>query len=149
MPYDDETGHSYFETDEDAECWLNLYTPEAYYYASPADPHPGTIPINNPMPDDDTPFIPQNPSPEFPLCPQCNDHHCANAICFTTFEENLAVPLRDAGASIYKEGDVTDLAIKHALTNISPGDLQLESIGTMPITNAPTVVEYITHLLNA
>jgi hypothetical protein len=107
MPYDDETGHSYFESDEDTERWLNLYAPEAYYYASPADPHPGTIPIDDPMPDDDTPFIPWNPSPEFPLYPQCNDHHRQNAICFTTFEANLAVPLRDAGASIYKEGDVT------------------------------------------
>jgi hypothetical protein len=59
------------------------------------------------MPDDDTPFISQNPSPEFPLCPQCNDHHRPNAICFTTFKENLAIPLHNAGASIYKEGDVT------------------------------------------
>jgi hypothetical protein len=59
------------------------------------------------MPDDDTPFVPQNPSPEFPLCLQCSNHHHRDAICFTTFEANLAVPLCDAGASIYKEGDVT------------------------------------------
>jgi hypothetical protein len=107
MPYNDKTGHSYFETNEDAECWLNLYMLEAYYYTSPADQHPGTIPIDNPMPDDNTPFVPQNPSPEFPLCPQCSDHHRRDAICFTIFEENLAAPLHDAGASIYKEGDVT------------------------------------------
>jgi hypothetical protein len=104
MPYNNETGHSYFKSDKDTDQWLNLYAPEAYYYPLPADPQPRTIPIDDPMPDDDTPFIPQNPSPKFPLCPQCNDHHHLNAICFTTFEENLAIPLHDAGASIYKGG---------------------------------------------
>jgi len=42
-----------------------------------------------------------------------------------------------------------DLATKHASTNISPRDLQLESTGTTPIMNAPTVAGYTTHLLNA
>jgi hypothetical protein len=104
MPYDNKTSHFYFKSDEDAERWLNLYAPEAYYYPSPTGPQSGTISINNPMLDNNTPFIPQSP---FPLCPQCNNHHHPNAICFTIFEENLAIPLYDAGASIYKEGDVT------------------------------------------
>ena len=42
-----------------------------------------------------------------------------------------------------------DLAAKHALMNILPEDPQLELTGTMLITNAPTVVEYTTHPLNA
>jgi hypothetical protein len=42
-----------------------------------------------------------------------------------------------------------DLAVKHTSTNISPGGLQLESTGTMPIVNVPTVVGYTTRLLNA
>jgi hypothetical protein len=42
-----------------------------------------------------------------------------------------------------------DLAIKHALTNISPGGLQLESTGTMPTVNVPTVEGYTTRRLNA
>jgi hypothetical protein len=42
-----------------------------------------------------------------------------------------------------------DLAAKHTSTNISPGGLQLESTGTMPIANVPTVEGYTTRLLNA
>ncbi len=38
MPYDDETGHSYFESDEDAEQWNSLYAPEAFWYDTPACP---------------------------------------------------------------------------------------------------------------
>ena len=64
MPYDDETGHSYFESDEEAERWLSLYAPEVFLYPSPIDQRPRTIPM-----DDVIPSSPTIPSPEFPLCP--------------------------------------------------------------------------------
>src|SRR6266851_1818781 len=72
MPYDNETGHSYFKSDEDAERWLSYYAPEAYYY---------TFPIDTPM-HNNSPFIPKDPS--------------ATTSC-----------LCNAGASVYKKGDVT------------------------------------------
>jgi len=94
MPYDDKTGHSYFESDEEAERWLSLYTSEAFLYPSPVDQRPRIVPIEDDMP----------PSPEFPYCPQCSDHHHPNTICV---EGAMATTLRDIGASIYKKGDVT------------------------------------------
>jgi hypothetical protein len=42
MSYDDETGHSYFESDADTDQWNSLYAPNTYYYntpeGSPCDP---------------------------------------------------------------------------------------------------------------
>jgi len=38
MSYDDETGHSYFESDADADRWNSLYAPDAYYYNTFNDP---------------------------------------------------------------------------------------------------------------
>jgi hypothetical protein len=99
MPYDDKTGHSYFESDKDTEHWLSLYVPEVFFYPSPIDQRPRIVPM-----EDDTPSSPTIPLPEFPLCLQCSDHHHPNAICV---EGAIATTLRDAGASIYKEGDVT------------------------------------------
>jgi hypothetical protein len=54
--------------------------------------------------EDVVPSSPTIPPPEFPLCPQCSNHHRPNAICV---EGAMASTLHDAGASIYKEGDVT------------------------------------------
>ena len=82
MPYDNETGHSYFKSDKDAEHWLSYYVPEAYYYTSPIDQQGGTIPTDTSM-CDDSPFIPEDP------------------FSMTTLSSH------DAGASVYKEGDVT------------------------------------------
>ncbi len=44
MPYDDETGHSYFESDEDADRWNSLYAPEAFWYDTPVHPCKTTTP---------------------------------------------------------------------------------------------------------
>jgi hypothetical protein len=78
MPYDDETGHSYFESNEDANGWLSLYMPEIFFYPSPTNQRPRIVPI-----EDDTSSSPTIPPPEFPLCLQCSDHHCPNAIVST------------------------------------------------------------------
>jgi hypothetical protein len=43
MSYDDETSHSYFESDTDADRWNSLYAPDAYYYHTPDSPCNPTI----------------------------------------------------------------------------------------------------------
>jgi hypothetical protein len=43
MSYDDETGHSYFKSDADADRWNSLYAPDAYYYNAPDSPYKPTI----------------------------------------------------------------------------------------------------------
>src|SRR6266851_75507 len=109
MPYDNETGHSYFKSDNDAEQWLSLYAPEAYYYPLPIDQQPGTIPIDAPM-HDNSPFIPKDPCTQLPACLQHNEPHHPKAVCPTTSEDlpsTATLLLCDAGASVYKEGDVT------------------------------------------
>jgi hypothetical protein len=51
MSYDDETGHSYFESDADADRWNSLYAPNAYYYNAPGDsPCEPTQPLAAPVP---------------------------------------------------------------------------------------------------
>jgi hypothetical protein len=37
MSYNDETGHSYFKSNANAERWNSLYAPDAYYYNEPKD----------------------------------------------------------------------------------------------------------------
>src|SRR5216683_8147270 len=107
MPYDDETGHSYFENDEEAEQWDSLYVLELFPWPFPSyyDQRQTPMPII-----DETPFIPQDPLARPLPCLQCNKPYHAEAICPPTFQDipsAMELLNRDAGASIYSEGDVT------------------------------------------
>ena len=53
------------------------------------------------------------------------------------------------GKIVYSVRLLLDLAVKHALMNISPEGQQWELIETMPTTNAPIVVGHTTRLPNA
>jgi hypothetical protein len=49
MSYDDETGHSYSESDTDADRWNSLYAPDAHYYPAPTSlPPPSPSPLPYP-----------------------------------------------------------------------------------------------------
>ncbi len=101
MPYNNETGHSYFESNAEAEQWGSTYAPEMYFFPSYFQLQPIV---------DNTPFIPEDPLTWLPLCLQCHRPYHAEAVCPTTFQ-NIppAVELLycNAGASIYLEGNVT------------------------------------------
>jgi hypothetical protein len=53
MSYNNETSHSYFKSDADAEQWNSLYASDAYYYNGPSNsPCDPTItqPLATPLP---------------------------------------------------------------------------------------------------
>src|SRR5713101_8289603 len=107
MPYNDKTGHSYFESNAEAERWDSLYIPGFFPYPFPFyyNRQQDLAPII-----DETPFIPQDPLIHPLPCLQCNQPYHPKAVCPTTFQNIPSATelfYHDAGASIYSEGDVT------------------------------------------
>jgi hypothetical protein len=65
ISYNNETGHSYFESDADAYRWNSLYAPDAYYYKAPDSPCDPTTA--------QPPAAPLPPIPEHTLIGSTND----------------------------------------------------------------------------
>src|SRR6266851_5749563 len=105
MPYDDETGHSYFKSDAEAEQWDSLYILGFYPFPAYYNQQQDLMPIV-----DETPFIPYDPLAQPIPCLQCNDPYHMDAMCPTTFQDipsATGLLYHDVGASVYLEGNVT------------------------------------------